>query len=79
MMTTSEWVKRAKEIHGDKYDYSKTEYKGYSKKLKIVCKNMENLNNCHMTTYKGRDVQSVEGQNLKLKYLISLEKKILSL
>ena len=38
MMTTSEWVKRAKEIHGDKYDYSKTEYKGYSKKLKIVCK-----------------------------------------
>ena len=33
--TTEEFIQRAKEIHGDKYDYSKTKY-GYNKKDKIT-------------------------------------------
>ena len=32
-MTTEEFIRRAQEIHGDKYDYSKTEYKGYNSKV----------------------------------------------
>jgi hypothetical protein len=27
-ITTTEFIERAKQIHGDKYDYSKVEYKG---------------------------------------------------
>ena len=34
---TEEWVKRAKKIHGDKYDYSLVNYKNYITKVKILC------------------------------------------
>ena len=33
----SEWITFVKEIHGDKYDYSKVEYKGVNKKVCIIC------------------------------------------
>ena len=35
--TQEEFFKKAKEIHGDKYDYSKVEYKNCSTKVCIVC------------------------------------------
>lgn len=35
--TTNEFIEKAKEIHSDKYDYSKTEYLGNNKKIKIIC------------------------------------------
>lgn len=35
---TNEWfIKKAKEIHGDKYDYSKVEYKRTDKEVCIIC------------------------------------------
>lgn len=37
MLTTDEFIKKAKELHGDKYDYSDTEYKGYEIPVKIIC------------------------------------------
>lgn len=36
-MTTSEWVERAKSIHGDKYDYSQTVYVNQRTNVKIIC------------------------------------------
>lgn len=36
-MTTEEFIRKAKEIHGDRYDYSKTVYNGIKNKLKIIC------------------------------------------
>ena len=36
-ITTEEFIKKAREIHGDKYDYSKSQYNGYNEKLCIVC------------------------------------------
>lgn len=36
-LTTEEFVEKAKKIHGDKYDYSKTEYKGTKEKVCIIC------------------------------------------
>ena len=35
--TTNEFIEKVKKIHGDKYDYSKTEYFGSNKEIKIVC------------------------------------------
>ena len=35
--STSEWVEEAKKVHGDKYDYSKVEYKGAFEKVCIIC------------------------------------------
>ena len=36
-MTTEEFIRRAKEVHGDKYDYSKAEYVNNSTKICIIC------------------------------------------
>lgn len=36
--TTDEFIEKAKEIHGDKYDYSKVEYNGYNNDVIIMCK-----------------------------------------
>ena len=36
-LTTEEFIKKAKEIHGDKYDYSKVEYKTMHTKVCIIC------------------------------------------
>ena len=35
--TTKEWIEKAKEVHGDKYDYSKVEYKKALEKIIIIC------------------------------------------
>jgi len=37
-ITTDEFIEKAKEIHGDKYDYSLVEYEKNNKKVKIICK-----------------------------------------
>lgn len=37
-LSTKEWIKKAFSVHGSKYDYSKTIYRGSSQKLSIVCK-----------------------------------------
>lgn len=36
-MTTAEFIEKAKAVHGDKYDYSKVEYKGVHTKVCIIC------------------------------------------
>lgn len=36
-LTTEEFIKRAKKIHGDKYDYSKVEYKNNKIPVTIIC------------------------------------------
>jgi hypothetical protein len=35
--STEEFIKKAKVIHGDKYDYSSTEYKNVTNKMNIIC------------------------------------------
>lgn len=35
--TTEQFIKKAQSKHGDKYDYSKTQYNGSSKKVLIIC------------------------------------------
>ena len=36
-LSTDEWIERAKKVHGNKYDYSKVEYKNNYTKVCIVC------------------------------------------
>lgn len=36
-LTTEEFIKRAIKIHGNKYDYSKVEYKKCDEKICIIC------------------------------------------
>jgi hypothetical protein len=36
-LTTPEFIEKAKAVHGDKYDYSNTKYKGAQEDVKIIC------------------------------------------
>jgi hypothetical protein len=36
-LTTEEWVLRARKTHGDRYDYSRTDYDGDNVAVRIVC------------------------------------------
>ena len=36
-LTTEEFIKKAREVHGDKYDYSKVEYVKSKAKVTIIC------------------------------------------
>ena len=36
-LTTEDFIKKAKEVHGDKYDYSLVEYVNTNTKVKIIC------------------------------------------
>ena len=35
--TTAEFIQEAKQVHGDKYDYSKVDYINSSSKVCIIC------------------------------------------
>lgn len=37
-LTTEEFIRRARVVHGDRYDYSLSDYGGYRSKLSIICK-----------------------------------------
>lgn len=52
--TTEDFVDRARKIHGDKYDYSKSEYSGSKKKVTIICKEhgeFEQTPNTHLSNH----------------------------
>ena len=36
-LTTEEFISKAKKVHGDKYDYSSTNYISSKQKLDIIC------------------------------------------
>ena len=36
-LTTEEFIKKAREVHGDKYDYSKVEYVNNQTPITIIC------------------------------------------
>ena len=42
-LTTKEFIKRAKELHGDKYDYSNTEYKHSAENVEIKCNDCQEV------------------------------------
>ncbi len=37
-LTTEQFIARAREVHGDQYDYSKAEYVDWTTKVAIICK-----------------------------------------
>ena len=63
--TTEDFIKKAKSIHGDKYDYSKSVYKKSSEKIEIICHKLDVNgnehgsffmtpdNHCHNTLHQG--------------------------
>lgn len=52
--TSEEWIEKAKAVHGNRYDYSITEYKNLATKVKILCSihgEFEQLPENHLNGY----------------------------
>ena len=55
-MNTIFFIKKAKEVHGDKYDYSQSIYSGSHSKIKIICNKhglFEQQATCHINRKNG--------------------------
>jgi len=64
---TNEFIKKARKIYGEKYDYSNVDYKNNKEKVCIICHNVDEQGNEHGVFFKGQmtifldmDVQNVE-------------------
>jgi len=69
-LTTKEFIKRAQEKHGNKYNYSVTNYVSNSKKVKIVCPEHGEFNqwsNDHLNGHGCQECKKNKLSNLKLK------------
>lgn len=67
-MNTEDFIKRSKEVHGDKYDYSKTIFNSYKEKVVIICPNHGEINqtpNNHLYGKKG--CKHCSGNQIKTK------------
>lgn len=53
-LTTKEFIKRAKEIHGDKYDYSKVDYVNNRTKVCIICPKHGEFWQCPKQHFRGQ-------------------------
>ena len=80
--TTEDFIKCAKEIHGDKYDYSKSKYINSTTKIEIICPEhgsffqsyvghillKQNCPVCSKTTYKGEEKISNYLKAMKIEF-----------
>lgn len=70
LFTTEYFIKRAREIHGDKYDYSMAEYSGSQSPIKITCRKHGEFTqkpsahlsgyNCNLCRYEDRTIKHSE-------------------
>ncbi len=78
-LTTEEFIKRAKEIHGDRYDYSKTVYVGANEKIEIICFKhgcfLQRMDQ-HIQMKQGCPKCGLEKRKSSLEYVISRFEKI---
>ena len=64
--STAEWIGRAKEVHGDRYDYSLVDYQNNVKKISIICQEhgvFKQPPNIHL---KGHNCHKCAGKRMTL-------------
>lgn len=74
--TKEDIIKKFKDFHGDKYDYSLVDYKGVFKKVKILCEKhgvFEQGPKCH---FSGSGCPNCAGKNLTKEQIIEKLKEI---
>lgn len=73
-LTTEDFVRRAISIHGERYDYSKTEYVNYNTKVTITCSihgDFEMLPGNHIHKSRPQDCGKCKGKGLTTDDLIT--------
>jgi hypothetical protein len=74
--TTQQFIQEATELHGNRFDYSKSIYKGNHKKILISCKDKKHFFSrtpaSHLTKYRGcPKCKSSKGELKILEYLVN--------
>jgi hypothetical protein len=64
-LNTEEFIRRAKEVHGDKYDYSKTVYVNKRTKVIITCPKHGDFETAPLTHLKGSNCKKCVNENRK--------------
>ena len=75
-LTVEEFIKRAKIVHGDKYDYSKVEYINSNTKVCIICHKHGEF---YQTPYKhliGQGCPKCNGLHMKVEEFIKRAKEV---
>ena len=75
-LTTEEFIEKARDVHGDRYDYSLTEYKNKTEKIKIICKEHGTFEQSAYSHIKGFNCKKCSTEVGRLKTVISLEQFI---
>ena len=71
--TTENFIEKAKQIHGNKYDYSLVEYKNNKTKVKIICPIhgiFEQTPNCHLRLQGCPKCKTPKGEKKIFSFLI---------
>lgn len=71
--TTENFIEKAKQIHGNKYDYSLVEYKNNKTKVKIICPIhgvFEQTPNCHLSLQGCPKCKTPKGEKKIFSFLI---------
>lgn len=74
--TTKEWILKAKEVHGDRYDYSKTVYKTTHSKVSIICKEHGVFRQTPSNHLNGRNCPKCTGNFMDKNYFIQKANEI---
>lgn len=60
-LTTEQFIAQAKEVHGNRYDYSKVNYQGLTKKVCIICREHGEFWTSPATHLKGHECPACSG------------------
>lgn len=71
--TTEEFILRANDVHGNKYDYSMVEYKNAHSKINIKCKMHGYFNQSANSHIRGIGCPLCSGRKMKYAYLHAIE------
>ena len=78
-LTTEEFITRAREVHGYKYDYSLVEYVNSRSKIRIICPEhdvFEQLANNHLVLKRGCPQCAIERRKLTTKEFIRYAREV---
>ena len=75
-LTNDLFINKAKEIHGDKYDYSNVNYENGKNKIKILCKTHGIFEQLPQNHLKGQNCPECSGKKVKLECFIKRAKEL---
>lgn len=74
--TTAEYIERARKVHGDRYDYSQTEFSGWDNHITIICKEHGAYRQSAYSHYIGRNCPICAGKRSTQEIFIAKSKEI---